>query len=123
RNGSKTETYSPDQVIHFRFPDPRDPYCSGMSPLRAAYEQIALVSQYTAMKRAVYDNTGIPSVVLTPEEIVGSDEKERLEQEWAQKFRRGGMGKALVTESNFKLQVLSHSMGDLAALAEAKATK
>ena len=121
--GGVQKLYSPEDIIHFRLPNPRDPYLGGLAPLAAAFEQVAMTSQYTAMKRAVYDNTGIPSVVLSPGDVVGEDERNRLEAEWNQKFRRGGMGRALVTESTMKLQVLSHSMGDLAALAEAKATK
>ncbi len=112
-----------ETVIHFRFPDPRDPYTSGLSPLRAAFEQIALSSEYSAMKRAIYDNTGIPSVVLSPNEVISDEERDRLEEQWNYKFRRGGAGKVLVSESGLKVDVLSHSMGDLAALAENKATK
>lgn len=123
RHEGSTEIYQPDQIIHFRFPDPWNPYSAGLSPLRAAFEKIALDSQYTAMKRAVYDNVGMPSAVLDPEEPIGEDERDRLEAEWNQKFRRGGMGRVLVADSKTRLQILSHSMGDLAQLAEAQKTK
>jgi HK97 family phage portal protein len=118
-----SEDFPAGRVIHFRFPDPRDPYTSGLSPLRACYEQIALTSDYAAMKRAIYDNTGMPSVMPMPEESVGEEERARLEEQWAQKFRRGGSGRALVAETSFRVHVLSHSMGDLAALADMRATK
>jgi HK97 family phage portal protein len=118
-----SEEFPADRVIHFRFPDPRDPYTSGLSPLRACYEQVALTSDYAAMKRSIYDNTGMPSVMLMPEESVGEEERARLEEQWAQKFRRGGSGRVLVAETSFRVNVLSHSMGDLAALADMRATK
>ncbi len=121
--GGRLEKFPPQRVIHFRFPDPRDPYLSGLSPLRACYEQVALSSEYAAMKRALYDNTGLPSVLITPDETVGEDERKRIELAWQQKFARGGQGQALVAEAAFKVHVLSHSMGDLAALADMKATK
>jgi HK97 family phage portal protein len=123
RGGATPVRYSPEQIIHFRFPNPRDPYTAGLSPLRACFEQVALTSEYAAMKRAVYDNTGVPSVVLSPAEVIGEDERDRLERMWDQKFRRGGAGKVLVAETGLKVNVLSHSMGDLAALADLKATK
>src|SRR5205823_14185267 len=85
--------------------------------------QVALASEYAGMKRAVYDNTGIPSVVLSPAEVIGADERDRLEEQWERKFRRGGSGRVLVAESGVRVDVLSHSMGDLAALADLKATK
>jgi HK97 family phage portal protein len=122
-HGQGREDFPANRVIHFRFPDPRDPYTSGLSPLRACYEQVALTSDYMAMKRSIYDNTGMPSVMLMPEESVGEEERARLEEQWAQKFRRGGSGRALVAETSFRVHVLSHSMGDLAALADMHATK
>ncbi|HYT92897.1 MAG TPA: phage portal protein [Gemmataceae bacterium] len=123
RTGSQIVRYRPEEIIHFRFPSPRDPYTSGLSPLRACFEQVALTSEYAAMKRAIYDNTGIPSVVLSPAEVLGENERDRLEEQWNRKFRRGGAGKVLVAESGVRVDILSHSMGDLAALADMKATK
>ncbi len=121
--GLTIQEFPPNRIIHFRFPDPRDPYLSGLSPLRACYEQASLVSEFAAMKRNVYDHTGMPSVLLTPNEPISLEERDRLEKLWAQKFSRGGQGKALVADSALSVTLLSHSMGDLAALADMKATK
>ncbi len=121
--GLTLQQFPPEKIIHFRVPDPRDPYCSGLSPLRACYEQAALTSEFAAMKRSIYNNAALPSVVLTPEEAIGTEERERLEKRWNEKFQRGGRGKALVAESSLKVTLLAQSMGDLAALADMKATK
>jgi HK97 family phage portal protein len=121
--GQTIERFSPERIVHFRMPDPRDPYCSGLSPLRACFEQAALTSEFAAMKRSIYDNAALPSVMITPEEAMGTDERDRLEKLWQQKFQGGGQGKALVAQSRLKVTPLSHSMGDLAALADMKATK
>lgn len=75
------------------------------------------------MKRAIYDNAALPNVVLTPDEPIGPDERDRLEKQWQQKFARGGQGRALVADSALKVTLLSQSMGDLAALADMKAGK
>lgn len=123
RTGSKEERFSPREIIHFRYPDPRNPYTSGLSPLRACFEQAAVLSEYTAMKRAIYENNAIPAAIVSPDEVIGEDERDRLETQWNNKFRRGGSGRVLVGESALKVQVLSHSMGDLAALADMKATR
>jgi hypothetical protein len=40
-----------------------------------------------------------------------------------QRFRKGGAGRVVVAESSLRLQILSHSLGDLAQLAEMGATK
>jgi len=117
------EEFPAERVIHFRFPDPRDPYSSGLSPLRACYEQVALTSEFAAMKRAIYQNNAVPSVILTPGENTGEEERARLERQWKDKFSRSGSGQALVAGAKWNVNVLSHSMGDLAALADMQATK
>ena len=123
RTGFKWQQYPPEEIIHFRYPDPRDPYTGGLSPLRACFEQAALTSDYSATNKAVYENTGIPIALVTPEEVIGEEERDRLESQWNQRFRRGGGGKVVVAESALKVQLLQHSLADLAALAEMGATK
>jgi HK97 family phage portal protein len=114
---------APRDIIHFRCPDPRDPYGPGLSPLRAAYEHVAMASEFLAYKRSVWVNNALPSVVISPSEIISEEERDRLEAAWLQKFSRGGNGRVLVAESNLSVDVVNPSMGDLAALAEAGATK
>jgi len=62
-------------------------------------------------------------VVVTPKDGMAQLERDRLETEWRQKFQNGGQGQALVVSSAVQVQVLERSMGDLAALADLKATK
>jgi HK97 family phage portal protein len=123
RSGKKRQEFPTQDVVFFRYPDPRDPYLGGLSPLRACYEQVALTSEFAATKSAIYENRGIPSALLSPDEVIGEEERDRLETQWNQKFRRGGAGKVVVAESNMKLQLLNQSMGDLAALADMRASK
>jgi HK97 family phage portal protein len=123
RNGADTTTFQPEQIVHFRYPDPRDPYTSGLSPLRAAWEQCAIASDYLAFKKATWENSALPAVVVSPDEVMGEEERDRLEAQWNAKFRRGGAGRSLIAESGMKISLLAHSMGDLQALAEYGATK
>jgi HK97 family phage portal protein len=121
--GQEKQKFPPRRVIHFRVPDPRDPYSAGLSPLRACFEQAAMTSEYAAMKRSIYDNAALPSVIIHPEQGMGADERDRFEKLWEQKFQKGGQGKALIAQTRMAVTVLSRSMGDLAALADLKATK
>jgi HK97 family phage portal protein len=123
RAGATSHNYRPDEIIHFRYPDPKDPYTSGLAPLRACWEQAALTSDYLAFKKATWENSAIPGALVSPDEVIGEEERDRLEAQWNAKFRRGGAGRALVTESGMKVSLLTHSMGDLAALAEYGKTK
>jgi HK97 family phage portal protein len=123
RTGKSEQLFSPQEIIHFRYPDPKDPYTSGLSPLRACYEQVALTSDYAAFKKAKFENHAVPDALVTPDEVIGEEERDRLETQWNQRFRRGGSGRVVVAESAMKVQLLNFSMGDLAALAEMGATK
>lgn len=121
--GGAPQRFGPERIVHFRSPDPRDPYASGLSPLKACFDQAVLVSEFASLKRTVYDNAALPSVLITPDDGLAPEERERLERQWRQKLQRGGQGGALVADSSLKVTVLSHSMGDLSALADVRASK
>jgi HK97 family phage portal protein len=123
RTGRREQRFGPDEVIRFAYPDPRDPYLGGLSPLRAAFEQVSLTSEFAATKSAIYENRAIPSAIISPDEVLGEEERDRLEAQWNQKFRRGGSGRVVVGETGLRVQLLQQSMGDLAALADLRATK
>jgi HK97 family phage portal protein len=123
RTGSHEQEFSPREIIFFRYPDPRDPYTAGLSPLRACFEQVALASDYAATKKAVYENRAIPSAVISPDSVLGEEERDRLETQWNQRFCRGGTGRVVVAETRLNVQLLQQSLGDLAALADMNATK
>ena len=123
RTGGQVQKFRPEEIIHFRYPDPRDPYTAGLSPLRSCWEQVSLTSDYLAFKKATWENNAIPGVIISPDDVLGDEERDRLEAQWNAKFRRGGSGRALVTESGMRVSILSHSSGDLASLAEYGRTK
>lgn len=123
RVGGAVRRFSPDEIIHFRYPDPRDPYTSGLSPLRAAFENVALAADYLAFKLARVCNRAIPDAIVSPDDTISAAEMARLEQQWNQKFRQGGAGRVVVAENGMKVQLLNQSLGDLAALADVKAVK
>jgi HK97 family phage portal protein len=111
------------EVIHFRYPDPRDPYGPGLSPLRAVFEQASLASEFLAYKRSVWANHALPSVVISPGGFISGEERGRLEAAWENRFAGGGNGRVLVAESSMSVDLVNPALGDLAALAEAGATK
>jgi HK97 family phage portal protein len=122
RSGATEQRFRPEDIIHFRYPDPRDPYVSGLAPLRACYEQVALLSDYAAMKKAIYENRGLPAAIVSPDMTLGEEERDRFETQWNTKFRQGGSGRVLIGERKLNVSVLQASMGDIAQLAEIRAT-
>jgi hypothetical protein len=67
RTGAKEHRFRPDEIIHFRYPDPRDPYTAGLSPLRACFEQVSLASEYSAYKSAKFANFALPDAIISPD--------------------------------------------------------
>jgi HK97 family phage portal protein len=123
RTGSKSQRFDPSTVIHFRYPNPRDPYTDGLSPLRACWEQAASISMFAAFKSARFENRAIPDAVVSPDSILGEEERDRFEAEWNGKVRQGGAGKVIVAERGVRVHLLQQSLGDLALLADIKSTK
>jgi hypothetical protein len=75
---------------------------------------VAQTSDYAATKKATYKNRAMPSAIISPDEVIGKEERDRLEAQWNTKFRRGGAGRVVVGESKLNVSVLQQSMGDLA---------
>jgi HK97 family phage portal protein len=123
RNGRNAQRFSPDEIVHFRYPNPRSPYLEGLSPLRAAFEQAQVLSTHSAFRQAKFENHAVPDAIISPDEVMGEEERDRLESQWNSKFRRGGAGRVLFADSALRVQLLNYSMGDMAALAEMGATK
>src|SRR5438552_2904873 len=103
RTGTREQRFAPEDVIHFRYPDPRDPYTGGLSPLRACYEQVSLTSDFAAFKKAKFENHAIPDALISPEEVLGEEERDRLEAQWNARLRRGGTGKVVGAERRLKV--------------------
>lgn len=123
RRQQKVEKLLPDRVIHFRLPDPHDPYGAGLSPLRACFASAQLQSIFLATKRSLWENCAVPGVILSPEFPIPEEERDRLEALWNARFRNGGTGKVLVAENGMKVETMKVSLADAAALAEANAIR
>ena len=48
---------------------------------------VAAGAGYLAFKKATWENSAIPGAILSPEEVIGEEERERLESQWNAKFR------------------------------------
>src|SRR5258708_11170971 len=103
RTGSREQLFRPDQIVHFRYPDPRDPYLGGLSPLRACFEHVSPTSDFAAFKKAKFENQAVPDAIVSPEEVIGEEERDRLEAQWNARFRRGGTGEAVVAEGALRV--------------------
>lgn len=112
-----------NRVIHFRVPGLEDIYGLGSGPMRAAYEPAMLAGRFHTFRRGLWENAAVPGVVLSSSQPLPEDEVARIESRWQQRFGKGGSGRVLVTDNDFKVSTIQYSPADLAHLAEAGATR
>ena len=99
--------FTPRQIIQFHYPDPRST-ADGLSPLRACF-------QHGAAERLCHEKSGLreprlPAAVVSPEGEELQPAQGAVEPEVS---ARRDSAPVLVGESDLKVQVLSHSMGDM----------
>jgi HK97 family phage portal protein len=115
-SGVGQQVFRPDEIAHFKYPSLADPYISGWSPLRAAYEHAVVTDKMLAYEEALLDNRARPDMLISPREPIGQQEATRLERKIQNKFRWGGSGGVLVGESGLDYKPLVFPPSDLAAL-------
>lgn len=118
--GEKDETYTPDKIIHFKYTNPLDPYTSfGVSPVRAVWQRIQLLSKEQQSWDSVLSNMTFPTVLVHPPEGENYTpaQAQRIEKQLLEKGRLGGSqgGIWVVTEA-MDLQSFSTAPKDLSAL-------
>jgi len=121
--GATPQRYEPEEVIHFRFPNLRDPYGEGMAPLLAAFEDVQADGKQIAQDNAMLDNRARPDAIVSPTEPIGQREAERLEKKLHRKFGKGGTGGVLVAESGMKFQAATFPPKQLESVARRQMSK
>ena len=109
---SKT-TFTVDEVLHFRRPNPRDLFY-GMGKLEAAWGAANANEALHAMDLAMFQNNGRPDYLLTIKGNASSDELERVERSIKQKFRgTRSRGNFMVSTAEIDVKPLAFPPKDL----------
>jgi phage portal protein BeeE len=118
--GETERLYAPDEIIHFRDTiNPADPYTGfGVSPARAAWARIQLLTKEQASWDSVLNNMSFPTILIHPPEGENytPQQAERVEKQLAEKGRLGNQGGIWVVTENMKLEAFSTRPKDLSAL-------
>lgn len=72
--------YEPEEIIHFKFPNPKDPYY-GASPLQAVSGAHNINENMNTFENALFTNNARPEGFFTTKETLGDSEFERLKVE------------------------------------------
>jgi len=78
--GAEKRHYEVDEVIHFKFPNPNDPYY-GASPLQAVADTYNINQNMNAYENALFSNNARPQGFFTTEQEIDDPAFERLKAE------------------------------------------
>ncbi len=82
-------------MLWFKFVDPRNPFGLGMSPVRGVYERVLNSKNEAAYLSALYRNQARPDSMITIENIT-ADEAEVTQKQYNMRFKQGGIGGVIV---------------------------
>jgi HK97 family phage portal protein len=110
----RENTYAPDEVIHFKRPNPADMYY-GIGKVEAAWGAIMANDAIHEMDVAFFANKARPDYLLVVKSPAHDDELERLEVSIDEKLRGSKRtGRFLTTTADIDLKPLSFPPKDLA---------
>lgn len=113
RVGAERFFYPPEDIIHFRCPEPLNEFW-GMPPLRAALRQVATDNEGTDLTKLLLQNRAIPGVVITTQQQLDEETSRRLTQRWREKFGGNNRGDPAFLQAGMDIKSVGMSMTDLA---------
>jgi len=120
RFASEEITLSPEEVVHFKFPNPANSRY-GRSPLMAVVDTYNIFENMQTFENALFSNMARPEGVLTTEQNIGKAEIETLRKMWSERY--GGAkraGKIAVLAAGLKYQNITMSPRELSFVAGRK---
>ena len=114
--GDQAEALTTEQVLHFKYSNPLDPYGEGMSPLRGAWGRREISSKELSYLDNYLSNQGRPDTVISIKDSISPLEAERVAKEYYQRYQGQGNGGPIVIDGTMNLQPLNFPAKDLAEL-------
>ncbi len=118
-------SFKPEEIIHFRYPNPRDTYY-GVGPLMAAASAVDLNQFMLDHETALIQNKAIPDTIISPGKggNISEPDIKRLEESFKAKYRGAKKaGKLAVMSSGVEVHQLSLTPKELNYLQGRKATR
>ncbi len=114
--GIQEKRYKLNQIIHFKFNNPLDPYGEGYSPLRAAWSRHQISAKELSYLDNYLSNQGRPDAILSIKDSVDPGEAQRLAKEYYHRYQGQGNGGVIVADGTMNLQPLNFPARDYAEL-------
>lgn len=89
--GTDPITFDPEEIVHFKYANPRDIFY-GLSPLMAAAYQVDTEKYMGQYQASLFKNDARVSAVLESDQTINKPEADRIREQWKQYY--GGYDKA-----------------------------
>jgi len=123
RVGADELRFSPEEIVHLRYPNPRNHFY-GQGPLAAAAESVDTHEMLKGSQRASLKNGVMPSLALETDQPLSKDDIDRLQEEIRRRY--GGTeqaGKVLLLYKGLTAKPISFSPREMMFLQMAKLTR
>lgn len=111
----KEAKYSPEDILHFRYPNPRsDIY--GLSPTESILRTLSLAGSRENFAASTFTNMGRPDLLIKYQDgEIAEEDKIRLESEWNSLFKGSeNAGRVKVTDHRYDVEKIGWSPSELA---------
>ena len=119
----KTITFEPEEILHEKYPNPKDKYY-GFGPLMAAAYATDTLLYMKKHERALFLNRARPEAILKTEQALTKQQRDRMREGWNEKFQGvEKTGKLAILEKGLDYKPITMSQKELDFLEGGKANK
>lgn len=104
------DMFTGDQVLHLRGPS-LDGF-SGLRPLQLARAALGLSAALESHQAQLAKHGGRPSGVLSTDQALGDDQRDKLRRQWTDRFGAGGLGGIAVLDLGWKFNAMTMTSVD-----------
>lgn len=124
KNDGSEQVFAPEDVVHFKSPDPLDPL-HGMSALLSGSSRVETEDYATAYQRDFFLNSARPDAVIkSPDQNLDQAQKDDIREGWEKRHKGvGKSSKVAILEGGLDYQVISLSQKDMDYIQSLKATR
>lgn len=123
KEGGGKEIFDPSDIIHFKDPDPLNPF-RGMSPLIASKSRIETEESATNYQRDFFKNNARPDALLVTEQQLDTDQRTQMVSAWEERHQGvDNEAKIGILEGGMKYQQVSISQREMDYIESMKFTR
>ena len=123
KSDGKKEIFKPEDIIHFKDPNPMSTF-RGMSPITAAKYRIETEEQATRYQKDFFQNNARPDALLMTEQQLDTEQRTQMTSSWEERHKgKSNTSKLGLLEGGMKYQQVSISQREMDYIESMKFTR